>query len=196
MTLYSSSFTAKPRYAVNVEYSMPSECGNRISRSSVMSAPPSGAPLAVADRERRPLADAVGGQDRRAPRRRGEKGGGRVRLVVAGEQDLRPRHAEMRRDDAAHPDLFAERVLDRVRKGSPGARKRPQRAGEDPIELQHAALVEDHRVEIGRLEAGVIQAPFDGAERKAASFLCRDRRSSCTAQTGTPSTTSAAAESW
>ena len=37
------------------------------------------APLAVADRERRPLAHAVGGQDRRAPRRRGEEGGGRVR---------------------------------------------------------------------------------------------------------------------
>ena len=46
------------------------------------------APLAVADRERRPLADAVGGQDRRAPRRRGEERGGRVRMVVAGEQDL------------------------------------------------------------------------------------------------------------
>ena len=38
------------------------------------------APLAVADRERRPLADAVGGQDRRAPRRRREERGGRVRL--------------------------------------------------------------------------------------------------------------------
>ena len=33
------------------------------------------------------------------------------------------------------------------------------------------------------------------AAGNAASFLRRDRRSSCTAQTGTPSTTSAAAES-
>jgi hypothetical protein len=39
MTLYSSSFTANPRKAVNVEYSMPSECGYRISRRSVMLAP-------------------------------------------------------------------------------------------------------------------------------------------------------------
>ena len=42
MTLYSSSFTAKPRYAVNVEYSMPSECGNLISRRSAIAVPPSG----------------------------------------------------------------------------------------------------------------------------------------------------------
>ena len=65
-------------------------------------------PLAVTDGERRPLAHAVGGQDRRARRRSGEEGRGRVRVVVAGEQDLRPRHAEIRGDDAAYPDLFAE----------------------------------------------------------------------------------------
>src|SRR5262249_17420522 len=41
-TLYSSSFTANPRYAVNVEYSMPSECGYLISRRSVMSVLPPG----------------------------------------------------------------------------------------------------------------------------------------------------------
>ena len=41
-----------------------------------------GATLAVADRERRPFADAVGGEDRRAPRRRREEGGRRVRFVV------------------------------------------------------------------------------------------------------------------
>ena len=82
-------------------------------------------------------------------------------------------------------------------KRPPGAGERPQRAGQDPIELQHAALVEDDRVEIGWLEArrdpGTIRWPPSG---KPASFLRRDRRSSCTAQTGTPSTTSAAAESW
>ena len=74
-----------------------------------------------ADRQRRPLADAVGGQDRRAARRRGEERGGGVRLMVLGEQDLASGHAEMRRDDPAHPDLFAERVLHRVRKRPPGA---------------------------------------------------------------------------
>ena len=82
-------------------------------------------------------------------------------------------------------------------KRPPRAGERPQRAGQDPLELQHAALVEDDRVEVRRLEPGVIQAPFDRRRAETpASFLRRDRRSSCTAQTGTPSTTSAAAESW
>src|SRR5258706_3784455 len=40
MTLYSPSFTANPRYAVNVEYNMPSEWGYLTSRSSVMRAAP------------------------------------------------------------------------------------------------------------------------------------------------------------
>ena len=125
----------------------------------------------MADRQRGPFAHAVGGQDRRAPRGSGEKRGGRVRMVVAGEQDLRPWHAEVRRDDAAHPDLFAERVLDGAGKRPPGVRERPQRAGQDPIELPHAALVEDDRVEVGWIETGVIQAPFDGPERKAGVVL-------------------------
>jgi hypothetical protein len=34
--------TEKPRYAVNVEYSSPSECGNRISRRAVMAVAPCG----------------------------------------------------------------------------------------------------------------------------------------------------------
>ena len=42
MTLYSSSLTAKPTDAVKVEYSMPRQCGNLISLSSVMSVRPSG----------------------------------------------------------------------------------------------------------------------------------------------------------
>ena len=130
-----------------------------------------GAPLAMADRQRGPFADAVGGQDRRAPRGSGEERGSGVRMVVAGAQDLRPRDVEMRGDDAAHPHFFAERILDGTGERPPGARERPQRAGQDPIELPHAALVEDHRVEVGWLETGVIQAPFDGPERKAGVVL-------------------------
>jgi hypothetical protein len=53
-------------------------------------------PLAVADRERGPLAHAIGRQDRRALGRRSEERGGRVCMMVAGEQDLRARHVEMR----------------------------------------------------------------------------------------------------
>src|SRR5439155_270739 len=60
------------------------------------------APLAMADRERGPLAHAVGGQDRRATRRSRQEGGGRVRLVVPGEEDLPARHAEVRRAPPPH----------------------------------------------------------------------------------------------
>ena len=74
--------------------------------------------------------------------------------------------------------------------------KRAQRAGQDALELQHAALVEDDRVEIVRLEPGVTRGTIRWRRAgKAASFFRRDSRSSWTAQTGTPSTTSAAAES-
>ena len=53
----------------------------------------------------------------------------------------------------------------------PGARKGSQRAREDALELQHAAFVEDDGVEIIGLEACVIQAPFDGCQRKARVVL-------------------------
>ncbi len=121
---------------------------------------------AMPDRERGPLADAVGGQDRRAARGSGEERGCRVRLVVTGEEDLVPRHAEVRRDDAANPDLFAQRALHGAREGPPGVGKGPQRAGENPLELLHTALVEHHRVEIRRIEAGPIEAPGNRADRK------------------------------
>src|SRR5207247_7030074 len=38
-------------------------------------------------------------------------------------------------------------------------------------ELQHAALVEDHRIEIRRIEPRVIQAPLDRADRKPGVVL-------------------------
>ena len=167
-----------------------------LAQRASMSVPPSARARAVPDRQRRPFADAVRGEDRGAPRRRGEERGGGVRRVVLGEQDLLPRHAEMRRDDAAHPDLLAERVLDRVRKRSPRARERAQRAGQDPLELQHAALVEHDRVEIGRLEPGAIEAPLDGADAGTPRRSCGATAAPPARRaTGTPSTTSAAAES-
>ena len=49
------------------------------------------APLAVADRERRPFAHAVRGQDGGAAGRRREERRRRVRGVVVREQDLAPR---------------------------------------------------------------------------------------------------------
>ena len=154
------------------------------------------APLAVADRERRPLADAVGGEDGRASCRRRQERRGGVGLVVPGEEDLPAIDAEVRRDDAAHPDLFAERVLHRMRKRSPRARECPQRAREDPLELQHAALVEDDRIEIAGVELRVVQAPLDRVQREARVVLPPRQALFLDGATGTPSTTSAAAESW
>ena len=50
---------------------------------------------AASERERRPLADAVGGEDRGLPGRRSEERGRRVRAVVLGEQDAVAGHAEL-----------------------------------------------------------------------------------------------------
>src|SRR4051812_48480929 len=91
--------------------------------------------------------------------------------MVSREEDLVARNIEVRRDDAAHPDLLAERVLDRMWKRFPRPGKRPQRACEDPLELQHAAFVEDDGVEIGCLESAVIQAPLDGRQRESGIVL-------------------------
>ncbi len=127
--------------------------------------------LAVTGRERRPFAHAIRGEDGRAPGRRGQKRGCGMRGVVIGEEDLLPPHAELRRDDAAHPHFLAEGVLDRVWKRPPRSREGAQRAGENPLELEHAALVEDHRIEIRRVEAGVVEAPLDRARRKGGVVL-------------------------
>ena len=100
----------------------------------------------------------------------------------------------MRRDDAACPDLVAERVLDGLRKRPPGVRERPECAGEDPVELQHAPFVEDDRVEILRLKpacsrhqsmapdgkARIVLLPrepffLDGADRYAVDHERRSR---------------------
>ncbi len=136
-----------------------------------MVAPRPGTPLALADGQRGPLADAIGSQDRSAARRRGEEPRCRVRLVMAGEQDLRSRHAQLRRDDAAHPDFFTERVLDGVGKRPPGVRERSEGGGQDPIELPHAPFVENHGIKVGRLQPCVIETPFDRCERKCRIVL-------------------------
>src|SRR4051812_50046813 len=84
------------------------------------------------------------------------------------EEDLVPPHIEVRRDNPAHPDLLPEGVLDGVGERSPRARKRAKRAGENPVELQHAALVENDRIEIGGGGGGTIEAPLKcrGGERR------------------------------
>ena len=86
---------------------------------------------------------------------------------MPGEENLPAIDAEVRRDDAAHPDLFAERVLHGMRKRSPRSRECTQRARENPGELEHAALVEDDGIEIAGVELRVVQAPLDRVQRES-----------------------------
>src|ERR1700730_4139735 len=67
----------------------------------------------------------------------------------------------MRRDDSAHPDLLAQRILHRFWERPPGLRESAQCTSEDAVELEHRTLVIDHRVKRLRLEAGMIEAPCD-----------------------------------
>ena len=94
-----------------------------------------------------------------------------MRGVVVGEKDLVSRDSEVGGDDSADPDFLAEGILDGRRKGPPRVRELAQGAGQNALELQHAAFVEDDGVEIRRGQAGVIQAPFDGSGRKGAVVL-------------------------
>src|SRR6185503_18009890 len=94
-----------------------------------------GPPFAVTGGQRRPFPYPIGLEDGRTTYGRGEKCRGSVRLMMSREEDLLAADAEMRRDDAAGPDLFPQRVLHRVRKGPPRARERAKRAREDPREL-------------------------------------------------------------
>src|SRR5437660_625526 len=58
-----------------------------------------------------------------------------------------------------------------MRKRTPRVRKRAQRARQDPLELQHAALVEHDGIEIGWVELRVLEAPLDRAEWKTGIIL-------------------------
>ena len=127
--------------------------------------------VSAAQGQGRPLADAVRREDGRAPHRRGEESRGRVRLVVLGEEDPIARDTQLGGDDSLDPELAAERVLHRVGKASIGAGKGAEQRGENPVELEHRLLVEDDRVELFGLEARLLEAPFDCAQRKAGVVL-------------------------
>ena len=86
-----------------------------------------------------------------------------------------------------------EGVLHRVRERSPRPRKRAQRARQDAVEFQHAAVRRRRPRPARPARAAACSRHHSIAViGNAASFLRRDSRSSCTAQTGRPSTTSAA----
>jgi hypothetical protein len=106
--------------------------------------------LAGAEGRRRPFADAVQGEDRRALERRGEEGARGVGLVVLGEDE-----------PAAEPAAQAAAQLPRqVELGLEPERHRPAERGEAPrrvgevgleqaLELQDRLVVEADVVELG-----------------------------------------------
>src|SRR5437868_11598733 len=127
--------------------------------------------LAYAHRQGRPLPDAVRGQDRRPPRRRGEERGRGMGLVVLGEEDLPRRDSQLRGDDSLDPQLLAEKVAHRLREAARGAREPAQRHREDALELEHRLLVEDDGVEVLRFELPFVQAEVDGGDGKRGVVL-------------------------
>jgi hypothetical protein len=67
-----------------------------------------------------PFAHAIRRQYRGVMHRRGQKGGGGMRAMMFGKQNLSPRHAQVRGDDAPDPKLFTQGILHRMREGTPG----------------------------------------------------------------------------
>ena len=125
----------------------------------------------LAEGQRRPLADAVGGEDGGSLHRSGEERSRGMGLMVLAEQDPFRSDAEPRGDDPLDPEFAAQRVLHRARKAAPGAREPAQGHRQDPIELEHRLFVEDHCIELLGLDARLLEAPFDGAEREPGVVL-------------------------
>src|SRR5215831_14848980 len=115
---------------------------------------------------RRPLAHPIGGEERGAFRRRGEKGGRGVRLVMLGKKDFFQRQAERRIDDRLHPNLPPQRILHRAGKAAPCMREVAQREGENALELKEWFFVEHHRVELFWIQAALFKTPFDRRHRE------------------------------
>src|SRR5207248_1218977 len=127
--------------------------------------------LAAAERQRRPLAHAIGGEYRGALYRSREERGRGVGLVMLAEQDPVRADAEPRGDDPLDPELAAQRVLHGAGKAAPGAGEAAQGHGQDAIELQHRLFVEDHRVELLGFEVLLLEAPLDRGEGKRGVVL-------------------------
>src|SRR2546422_8838712 len=101
---------------------------------------------ADSERRRRPLADAVHGQDGRvAVRRRIERARG-VGHVVTAEEDLLGGNPRPPGDQALYPELFAEPAHHRLTKQPEGPRKGLERRHQEPAELPERLLVEDDPV--------------------------------------------------
>ncbi len=126
--------------------------------------------LPVADRGRRPLADAVHRQDRRLLVRRREERRRRVRLVVLGEEDLSAVR-ELFANPVLHPELLAHPERHRLQEGAEAAWREVEVRLEEALELQERLVVEGDGVERGGLDAPLLQAPESGLAREAGVVL-------------------------
>ena len=109
--------------------------------------------LADANRRRRPLADAVDGEDGGPVKRRAEEGAGRVRQVMRHEQNPIGVDAERLADAVLHPELVEQPRGHRLAEDARRAWRRGERRTEDALEL-HERLLEEHDVvELRRSDA-------------------------------------------
>ena len=95
----------------------------------------------VAVTRSRPLAHAVHRQHSRALERRREEGGGRVRLVVLGEENLAA-ESHLLRDLLAYPELLAQPQRHRHAERAEAFRHECQVGFEKALEFEKGLLVE------------------------------------------------------
>ncbi len=118
-------------------------------------------PVAAAARDarRRPLADAVEGEDRRLLEGRGEEGAGRVGLVVLGE-DVAALvvAAEAAVELARRVELLLQPERQPHQEQLEAARRVGEVGLEQAVELQERLVVEGDVVEVTRRDAGFVEA--------------------------------------
>ena len=125
---------------------------------------------ALPDRDggRRPLADAVDGEDERPLERRGVVGARGVADVMLDEPELggvelaAPECAERAQQRAILPALLAQPFRGSVPKRLPAAGREGEIGGREPAELQVRSLVEDHGVELVEVDPGLVEAVAHG----------------------------------
>ena len=119
--------------------------------------------LADAVGRRRPLADAVHGEDRRLLEGGGQEARGGVAHVVLGEEDRPLVGLELLADDRGHPELLVEPHRHRLAEGGEGAREGGDVGREHPLELEERLVVEADRVELLGLDPRLVEHVLDRA---------------------------------
>src|SRR5260221_7258357 len=96
-------------------------------------------------RRRRPLADAVHGEEGRLAERRGKECRTRVRLVVLGE-DYWPLVVELARNEVGHPQFLIEPDRHGLDERGQPARTEGEMRLEDALELDERLVLEGNAV--------------------------------------------------